>query len=207
MMKRSKTATYVASALLGVSALFLSPKEVKAWEVPLCNRFNTSSGISSDYLFIGVSPIASDNFLIGEDSINPPPIDEDFGDLTSLVDGYRLMSDIRGQILSLTKSWYPDLIVGSETSPSLSGTNLVIADLSNLPGGYGIHLLDYGNDFSRTSPLAIHDFRADPNYFFPVVDQFGLARALEVRVTIPEPSAGLLALTGVGFLARRQRRN
>ena len=212
MKKRaSKTAGYIASGLLVASTLLYSPKEARGWQIPLCNRLQTSSALSSDYFFVGISNTATDVFDLGTDLINPPPIgegEEDFGDLSTLVDGYRLMSDIKGPIYpSPTKSWPIDLIVGSPGDSPVFGSNTIMADLLNFPDGYIIHLIDYGIDFSRISPIAIHDFRANPNYIFEVNDQFGPARALEVRVTIPEPSS-LLGIVGgsIGALTYRQRR-
>lgn len=196
--------------LVGASA-YLSPPQAKAADpnIYLCNRFrNTATDQElNDNFFAFISPSSTDNYDLGDDILNPPPVPGDYSDLSTLVDGFRLMEDKRSPIpLFSTKTWPLDLILGNQTFTQMSGENTIVSDLSQIPSIYNVSLIDYGLDAARTLPINIVDLRTTPDYQFPL-SGIGISRYLDLSVEhIPEPSTGLLGAAGAAaYLASRKR--
>ena len=196
--------------MLGISSFFYSPKvNADTWEIFLCNKFHNSATDQdlNDNFFARVDDLSLDSYTLGDDILNPPPVPGDYSDLTTLVDGNRLMTDSRAPIpLFSSKKWNLDLILGNQIFTPISGTNTIISDLSQFPSNYLAFLNDYGTDSSRTTLIGSTDLRAIPNYEFPT-SGLGIVRYLQLDVSnVPEPSTFALVGVGIaGFLLRRKR--
>ncbi len=206
MMKRN---ILKRAGLIGASGLLCSADIAKAdnWEIYLCNRFHSDSGDSlNDNFYAGVTDFSNDGYDLGDDILNPPPVPGEYSDLTTLVDGNRLMVDNKSPIPFLTsKNWPIDLIVGNPSFTIMSGDNLVIWDISQVPSFYSIHLNDYGSDSSRTALMNSIDMRSNLDYQFPV-NGVGIVRYLDLEVqNVPEHSGILSGIGIIGYLSRRKR--
>ncbi len=86
-----------------------------------------------------------------------------------------------------------------------SGINTFSVDITGDQGNLGIQLIDYGNDASRTTPIATHDFMADPIYEKNVDNALGTYGYLDLIIT-PEPKTAGLLVCGLAFLYFAGRR-
>ena len=201
----------IAGLALGASLAYSPIARAETWEINLCNKFVDSTGNElMDNFFPAVDNSASDSYVLGEDTLNPPPVPGDYSELSSVVDGDRLMVDKRAPIpFSSSKTWNLDLILANPSFTPMSGTNNIKpVDISQVPADYLIILKDYGTDSSRMSLVNSVDMRATTNYSFSA-SGLGIVRYLDLTVTnVPEPSAATLVgfAAWIGYLASRKRK-
>jgi hypothetical protein len=177
------------------------------WQI----NFTDTLGAYKDAFTAGVG--GSDGYSIGEDilEVSPPPFPSSpppgmpvhpYIQMNTTVDGKKLMKDSRANLVQGTaKVWNIDkykydpnnVVSGSETIEWVLG--------AGVPSDVQLTLIDYGNDATRTNPLATADMRTGSSYTITgVTGGTGTYRYLAFKALLSEAAgtiSGVVTLQGI----------
>jgi hypothetical protein len=179
---------------------------VPEWEVVI----NDSIGLYSDTFNAGVG--GNDGFVVGEDLLDaatPPfpgtalpdmPVKPYITDTTS-VGGKVLCKDSRaGLVEGVAKEWQIDKYK-YDPNNQVSGNETLVWDISGVPAGVQLSLIDYGNDSNRQTPVATVNMRSQAAYIISGVQGgTGTYRYLTLRMARQAAGgriAGAVTLQGI----------
>ena len=196
-----RKAAYVSLGILVLAGRARLANGDVIWEV----EFTNSLSGYNDRFFGSMDSEATDGYEITHDLLQPPAPPSGGVKMISIVDGWVLTKDCRG---NFPNTWNIILAAEDNLFVGFTGTNKIIWDYFNVPEPIYLLLNDYGTDSTRTNLIASINLRNNDEYVFYINNALYIYRYLELEAHAPEPSTlGLIGAGGlVGLLSIRKKR-